>query len=826
MLKPVWCAAVLFAFAGEGLAQQPTEKPTLPPTQVAVLPVAWAADQPVSVSAIDGRTIAITQGQTYLLQEQKDPEAQDQRSWTWEPAGPAGFTETPLALTVAKDSAIALLPAPPDSQQTPVARLTLDDAGGKVAKADLPALPAALNTAAATVIDEVLYVTSGQQHWSLALGEDGAAWEQLDAPAAAVQRPALVAQAEGLYLFGADASQAPVAYRLDTKAKPKTWTQVAAPPAWPGQPQAVPYGYAHIYVFDRAGGQSAVNVSGYHSITDRWFAFGGLDAPLSGAISVAPLDKQAVLVAPGGAVLFEVEVKTNYGWWDHGVVAAYLLGMLAMGWYFTRKRETANDYFRGGQRIPWWAAGMSLFATGASAISLAGMPGIAFGTDWTYFTVTLASAVFIPIAIFFIAPLVRRMNLSTANAYLERRFGVTSRLFASTIWIVSQVAARIASVMLLSAIALSAIADLEVWHAIVLMGVVTTLYTYLGGLTAVIWTDTIQGFVMVITVVGCLALALFSLDTGAAELWRDLQANDKLKTFDLDMTSVSTETTLVFFLHFFFFTCMWITDQNFVQRVQSTPDLRQTKMAVATQMAVAVPINILLFGLGTMLWLFYRAQPETISPAMKNSEAAFPFFAAQQLPTGLSGLVVAALLAATMSTVSSGICSVSDLCTNDFYKRFAKKPTDEQVLRLGRLLTAAVGVFGTIAALLMSRLDGLESVWKVMLEAFSLISSSILGLFLLGLISKQTHELGAMIGAVFGMLVVVYLKLEFESEVHFLLYIPIGTTAAVPVGLIASLVLPGRPRATAGLTFYDMPKDPPADAVPGETPVVDTPNAT
>ena len=250
---------------------------------------------------------------------------------------------------------------------------------------------------------------------------------------------------------------------------------------------------------------------------------------------------------------------------------------------------------------------------------------------------------------------------------------------------------------------------MNIMTAIIVMGVVTTVYTYLGGLEAVIWTDTIQGFVMVTTVVGCLILALLKLDIPFTEMWSQTQQYEKFHMFDFS-TSIVGPTTFIFFIHTLFLTFGGISDQNFVQRVQSTPDLRQTKMAVATQMAVAVPINILLFSLGTVLWLFYRAHPDSLSPTIVNNDGVFPFFAAQQLPVGVSGIVVAALLAATMSTVSSSICAVSDLGTNDFYRRFKANATDHQCLVLGRILTAVVGLSGTIAAIVLAGIEDVKSV--------------------------------------------------------------------------------------------------------------------
>ena len=675
-----------------------------------------------------------------------------------------------------------------------------------------PEAPVASNMLAATTIDSKLYLTDGAKVWTYEPGDKS--WQPLSATLSkSVTQPALVSLQKKLYLIG-KAEDGYAAFRYDPQhnADVKAWKPIAPPEVWPAQPAGVPFGLSHILFFKQLPDSDKGEVFAYHAITDTWIMLGQLDVELSPSPAVALLDGRAILIDPDDTKLIKpAQLKTNYGWLDNLVVAAYLLGMVGVGWYFTKRENSSNDFFRGGQRIPWWAAGMSLFATGASAISLAGMPGMGFGTDWTYFTISICSALCLPIGIFIMAPLVRKLNISTANEYLERRFGVTSRLFASSIFMFTQVASRIASVMLLSAIALEAITDMNIMTAIIVMGVVTTIYTYLGGLEAVIWTDTIQGFVMVTTVVGCLILALIKLDMPISEMWSTAQSYDKFHMFDFpEITSKEPNllkiwigpTTFIFMTHTLFLTFGGISDQNFVQRVQSTPNLKQTKMAVATQMAVAVPINILLFSLGTALWLFYRAHPDSLSPTIVNNDGVFPFFAAQQLPIGVSGIVVAALLAATMSTVSSSICAVSDLGTNDFYRRFKADATDHQCLILGRILTAVVGASGTIAAMVLAGIEDVKSVWDLAIMVTGLISSSVLGLFMLGLLTRKTHEVGALIGAVAGMATIILLK--YFSDITFWLYIVIGPIVTISVGTIMSLILPGEAKETRGLTLFSL----------------------
>lgn len=628
-------------------------------------------------------------------------------------------------------------------------------------------------------------------------------WIERPAPPLAVHAARSLGLGEWIYRFGLDEAGKPVGVKWNLRLG---WREVDGLPQWNESVALAGYGQAHLLSF--VPGETLVRA--YHTITGKWLEL----MPLANAVGSEPraaVDGGAVLLLDDSS-LRKIEIKsgkTKYGWIDHSVVVIYLVGMIAVGWYFIGKEKSSGDFFRGGSRIPWWASGMSLFATGASAISLMAMPGMSYANDWSYLPqVSFLPLLFLPISMFFMAPLVRRLNISTSNEYLERRFGLVARMIGSAIFMFTQVAGRMASVMLLPAIALSAITDTPIWVCVVVMGIVTTAYTFLGGLSAVVWTDTIQGFVMAFSIFFCLLLAIWKLGMGAGEIWDTTAAAGKLHALDLDW-SLAYPTLWVFVITTFLGSLGGISDQNYVQRVQCTPKLRDAQKAVAMQLGVAVPLNLLLFSLGTVLWLFYRQRPEALDPTMKT-DGIFPFFVAQNLPTGLSGLVVAALLAATMSTISSSICAVSDLGVNDFYRRFNKRATDRSALWLGRLLTGLVGVFGTAAAIALNELP-IRSVWDIAILVTNLISNGILGLFMLGLFTRRATEAGAIVGVLCGMGVVFYLQRFHASDVTFWLYGFIGSGVTFSVGYVVSLLLPHKPRDLTGLTVHTFkPKSEPA----------------
>lgn len=706
-------------------------------------------------------------------------------SLCWTKVLPAGVDTSVLAHASGTEGLFVITPAA-------VVRLTSADDG--IQSKLLPPLPleTPAKIAVASILAGQLYVASDTGFWSLPLKEPNG-WTSLPPlPAKLVHGSCLVGQLDQLTLFVPGSTHVFMPHSGWKHA-----TRAPAPFDLAATPAATRYGAAHIF-FVTAG-----RIQAYHVSTDTWTSYATPDegsvAPLSAVTSGETLN----VLSAGASVtsLSMPPLPTGYSWLDHSMVAAYLVAMIGMSVWFSRKKQDSNDYFRGGNRIPWWVSGMSLFATFASAISMMAMPGKAFAGDWTYFSQGLFALLVLPISLFVLAPFVRRLKIPTANAYLERRFGLAARLLGSSIAVFSTSLARQGSVLLLPSIALSTVMGVPVEACILVMGLVTLAYTFFGGFEAVVWTDTVQGFIMIGAVIGCLALAWSRVDMGAGEAWAILQSGEKLVTFDWSW-SLAYPTAWIFLITTLIGTLGGVSSQDYIQRVQCTPDLRQARLAVATQLFVAVPLNLLLFGLGTVLYLFYRQHPADLSPAMKL-DGIFPFFVAQQLPPGVSGIVVAALLAATMSTISSCNCSVADIITQDFYKRFKPAATDGSILLFGRFTTLASGLAGILTALWMANAT-MGSIWDLATLVTNLIGNGIVGLFTLGMLTSRAHQTGALIGVLSGMATVFWL--QQNSDVTFWLFTAVGTFVTVVIGYIASLALPGRPPSLEGLTVFSLPK--------------------
>ena len=673
----------------------------------------------------------------------------------------------------------------------------------------LAELPPGLTPLDAEILDGTLYLAArrtdtdeseGPVLLELTTGGDSSAWEPLPTwNGSGASGPVLLGRIHrSLYLFGFDSSGSAVAHRFDSKRR--IWKALDPHPLRsPLDYFFISSGEGHLLAFPRTGGEEPIRT--YHEITDRWVEISG-ERPLGDLVAAIPTGALSFQLADSDR-WFEGSVRregTSYGWVDHAVVFAFMVAMLWIGFHLSRRENSKEDFFRGGRRVPFWASGLSLFATGASAISLMAMPGMAFATDWTYMTISFYILISTLVVYFVYVPLARRLNVTTANEYLERRFGLGLRLFGSVIYSLNQILARLAAIMLLPAIALSVIVGMPMQTSILIMGLVTTAYATMGGLEGVIWTDVIQAFVMIFAVVLCSiwALSLMSMDFGTA--WGTLRSADKLHMFDPSLGLLGP-TMFVLFINAFATTLGIIGDQNFIQRVQCTSSEREAKKAVITQMVVAVPLNLVLFSLGTILFLFYLERPEMLSPTLQ-SDGIFPLFAAQNLPPGLAGLVIAALFAATMSTLSSAMNSTANLGVEDFFRRLRKTPpSDYACLWLGRGLTLVLGLVGTGSALWLAHSD-LRSVWDLAMMLTGMILAPISGFFLLGIFTRRAHSAGVWIGGL-SAIGATFMVREFTDWHHFL-YLPIGVISCLAIGFGASLLLPAKPRELDGLTIHTL----------------------
>ena len=489
-------------------------------------------------------------------------------------------------------------------------------------------------------------------------------------------------------------------------------------------------------------------------------------------------------------------VRTSFGLLNWTVLAAYLIGMVLLGYYFMRREGGAGDFFTGGGRVPWWAAGMSIYATMLSAITYMAYPAKAFATDWTYYpmlvTILLVS---FPVIRYYL-PFFRRLNVTSAYEYLERRFNAATRLMASALFIVFMVA-RMALVLYLPSLALTAVTGIDIYVCIVLMGCVTIVYCTMGGVEAVVWGDVVQGFILVGGAVLAAGFLIFGTEGGFEGFLAIGSEAGKFRLFDWSFDYRSATFWVIILGGMANNLISYTSDQTVIQRYLTTKDERSARQSILMNGAMSVGVSIVFFVIGAGLYTFYKTNPAAMDFTMQKTDVIFPFFMMSQLPAGVAGLLIAAVFAATMSTISSNINSVATAFSIDFYKRRRPQTGDKEMLRVARRACVAAGVIGMAIALLMATWEIL-SLLDFFQEILGLLSGGLGGLFLMGIFVPRIGGKAALTGFVCGVTAVFVTK--YCTEASFLLYGFISMLVSVLTALLASYVFK-ESRGGKGLTW-------------------------
>ncbi|MDH3652042.1 MAG: sodium/solute symporter, partial [Saprospiraceae bacterium] len=421
----------------------------------------------------------------------------------------------------------------------------------------------------------------------------------------------------------------------------------------------------------------------FHTITETWLKVGIL--PHLPQVTTTAIRWGDEIIFPSGEIApcirtpeihsLNIATKQYFGTLNYFILGAYLSLLVLLGIYFSCNQHSTNDFFRAGQRIPWWAAGLSIFGTQLSAITFMAIPAKTFATNWLYFFLNMTIILCAPFIIAFFLPFYRRFNLTTAYEYLENRFNLATRLVGSAMYIFLQLG-RIGIVLLLPSLALSVVTGIDVHLCIVLMGVLSILYTVMGGIEAVIWTDVIQVIILLGGALLAVVILLLNLDFTAVQT--HISNYDKLKIFDVRLDFSSPTLWVVLLGGFATNLIQYGSDQTVVQRYLTTKDEASAARSIWTGAWLSVPATLIFFGLGTLLFVFYKVHPQALNISLNQPDAIFPWFIVNELPNGISGLLIAAVFAASMSSLDSSMNSVSTVVITDFVKRL-QSDREEQV---------------------------------------------------------------------------------------------------------------------------------------------------
>jgi len=515
---------------------------------------------------------------------------------------------------------------------------------------------------------------------------------------------------------------------------------------------------------------------------------------------------------------------------DIVVLFVYFGLLIGAGFYFRKGSGTVEGFTVANRSLPGWVVGLSVFGTYLSSNTFIGVPGKAYGSNWNGFVFSLSLPIAAFIAVKCFVPFYRQHAGLSAYEHLEKRFGAWARVYAVICYLLTQVS-RVGTIMFGVSVGLHALTGWDIATIIVFSGAAVTLYTLMGGIEAVIWTDAIQSVVLTVGAAVVVVLVLAGMPDGAGQAIRLADDAGKFSLGDFG-PSLATST---FWVMLVYGIVMNLTnfgiDQNFVQRYHVAKSDKAAGRSVWFGSLVYIPVALMFFFIGSILFSYYEVNPEFLdkvkmdkaieqvaadSPGLAKGspevlaeakrlasemqpsdygDKILPHFIANKIPAGLAGLLIAALFAAAMSSIDTSLNSSSTIALQDFYRRWFRPDADEaQSLRFLRVMTVVWGIIGTGVALAMM---GVESILDAWWKLSGVFAGGMLGLFLLGFISRRANNAGAVTGATVGLLVILWLTFSTEltgdrewlrSPFHAHMTSVIGTLSIFLIGLGASQI--------------------------------------
>ena len=475
------------------------------------------------------------------------------------------------------------------------------------------------------------------------------------------------------------------------------------------------------------------------------------------------------------------------------VVVAYLLGMAGMGFYFMRRNKDADAYFKAGGKLPWWVVSLSIYATMFSSITFMSVPAMAFSGDMSYFVIAFGIPIMALVTVRWYLPFFRKLNLTSAYEYLEVRFNLPCRLFASAAFVLFMIA-RTAIVAYLPSLALCAVTGVDINVAIAVVTLITIVYCTVGGVEAVIWSDFVQSVILIASTALILVWLIVGTDGGWSGFLSMGSEAHKFRVFDLALDWTKPCFWVVLLGGLVANLASYTSDQCVVQRYMTTPDEKGAAKSILFNGALSFLNCFVFFTVGVALWTYYQSHAAAL-PAGTKPDAVLAVFIARELPHGVSGLVLAAVAAATMSTLSANLNSAASAIATDFYKRLvvgkrrlAASEKERSLLLCGKISTVAVGILGGAMALWLANAD-IGNIYDQFQRFLGILTGGLGCLFFMGIFMKRVNGFGATCGLVANYIVCFGLdQLHFAGKPHLLLYGFLGMIACLIIAPMASLV--------------------------------------
>lgn len=481
----------------------------------------------------------------------------------------------------------------------------------------------------------------------------------------------------------------------------------------------------------------------------------------------------------------------GFTWIDFVILILYLVAVLLAGLHFAKREMKGKEYFKGDGTIPWWVTSVSIFATLLSPISFLSLAGNAYAGSWLLWFAQLGMLLAIPLTIRFFLPVYSQLKIDTAYHYLELRFGSKGlRVLGAVMFIIYQVG-RMSIIMYLPCMVLSNLMHVNVNLLIVIMGIIAIIYSYTGGLKSVLWTDFIQGAVLLLGVTFACIYLLAHLDGGIGAIFQQLVQHHKFLAPDEPVFDINLLRNSVFLLIVgagFNTMGSYVSSQDIVQRFTTTTDTRKLNKMMRTNGILSIFIATVFYLIGTGLYVFYQVQGNELPPAAQQDQI-FASWIAFELPVGITGLLLAAIYAAAQSTLSTGLNAVASSWTLDIQARLSKKELSfESQTRIGRWVSLIVGIFSIAVSIVLAN-GNISSAYEWFNGFMGLVLGILFGTFVLGAFTKCANTFGAVSAFIAASGVMIYIKYFVPAgRVSIWAYSIISLAVSLAVGIPASLI--------------------------------------
>lgn len=476
---------------------------------------------------------------------------------------------------------------------------------------------------------------------------------------------------------------------------------------------------------------------------------------------------------------------------DLMILVIYLAAVLFAGLHFAKKEMKGKEYFKSDGTVPWWVTSVSIFATLLSPISFLSLAGNSYAGTWIMWFAQLGMLVAIPLTIKFFLPVYSSLGIDTAYHYLELRFQSKGlRVLGAVMFIIYQVG-RMSIIMYLPCMVLGNLTGISINLLIVIMGVIAIIYSYTGGLKSVLWTDFIQGSVLLIGVTCGLVFLLSHIDGGLGAIFQEFTAGHKFLAVDQPIFNPNILKDSVFLLIVgagFNTMGSYVSSQDIVQRFTTTTDTKKLNKMMLANGGLSIFIATVFYLIGTGLYVFYQVQGNPLPPAAQQDQI-FASWIAFELPVGVTGLLLAAIYAAAQSTLSTGLNSVAASWTLDIQARLTKKELSmEKQTKIGQYVSLIVGIFSIVVAIVLAN-GGVKSAYEWFNGFMGLVLGILIGTFILGAFTKVANTFGATLAFIAATAVMVGIKYFAPAgAVSIWSYSIISIAVSLVVGIPASMI--------------------------------------